>query len=92
MFGWVLEQLREAGLANGSTVVVDMTMLFIGIPVSGTLASAAETNLVIPASRELSRCRSRAEPSRNNRGIKGMAPWWRRSAASGAGGAGRTLG
>ena len=28
VFAWVLEQLRSAGLANGSTVAVDATMLF----------------------------------------------------------------
>ncbi len=28
VFGWVLERLREAGLANGRTVAVDATMLF----------------------------------------------------------------
>ncbi len=28
VFGWVLQQLREAGLANGRTVAVDATMLF----------------------------------------------------------------
>ena len=28
VFGWVLQRLREAGLANGRTVAVDATMLF----------------------------------------------------------------
>ena len=28
VFAWVLEQLRQAGLANGRTVAVDATMLF----------------------------------------------------------------